>query len=657
MAGGLYYPGQPFPGESGNTYAAGGPLGTIDFIGNSDLVVQGQIRGIAPERRYLYKIYDQDDNFLGIWTDVVSDFTYSQEINSAGSAITVTLARNSDSKAPEYEILVDDSDDPIVTDDTVELSMETETRAPIGASTTVDLNLNVRIYEFTESADDVEGDLVFTGYISRFKSQYGLTENTEVTIFSYGADLDNWLLTQDIDEDGTTVENTRVAYLSEDPSDIVRDILDKFTDDGGVIDYDGSSIDDTGTVVSYYYNMNTGLEALKKALELAPTDWYFYCDLATNLFHFHPRPSTPDHYFYLGKHIYNFALERSMEDIVNDVVFTGGKKTEVLKDNFFGADDTTLQDHIGDVNATWSKHVAAATGSIVLDQNRIRSDSTNEVIYVAGATTASNDYTVSADIRIFTVAAPLELLVRVNEAALTYYMGRIDASGNAQIYKVVSGSATQLGSVSVSPSINTTYPLEFSVQGSRLTLKFNRNTVLDVTDSDIPFGQKIGIRSASTAATGSTGMHLNNIRVTEPGGSFPEVFKRYRNTTSIDDYRRGLLKIQDNRVTDPESADIIAETEINRNKDPRFTSSITISSATYDTKSIKLGDLVGFRNFGNFVDTLEMQIVRIDYSPHQVVLQLDTLLPSVPKRLEDIKRNLAQSDVADNPDAPESETV
>jgi len=815
-------------------------IGFASLIGGSNIVIEGRTSGLSTNRTYLYKVYSPSGNFLGIWDDVASDFGYSQEINSAGSAITVVLGRNSDTRAVQYDSLANDSSDPLITDDENELAAELSSSSALGAGTTVDLNLDVKIYEFSDRTTDLAGDLVFTGFIARYKSQYGETENTEVTLFSYGADLDNWLLT-----DGTTDGNTRVPYTAIDPSDIVKDILDKFTTDtdfAGLIDYapqqtdvvtnyitnpsfegnaatgwtgggtpnqsasivttpvqsgtyarrisgtgpaavtytqmtltvgvtyyvkgwirtdtaqtvyvghtsggttnsftdlgislpanvwtafefsfvasntntyigvratttstnvyydnigcfnadvpyfDGNTTDvapvtyawtgttyqststkttitavesvtDTGTTVNYTFNVNTGLEALKKCLELAPTDWFFYTDLATNAFHFHPRAEDPEHLFYLGRDVFSLNLEKSMEDIVNDVVFTGGKPSTVLRDTFSDSTTTSLASHNGDDGTIWALHEDANTGEMVIDGNRVRNNSGNESIYIAGTTADSNDYTVSADLRIQTVANMIELLARLKPTEKTYYAARINNSGNPNLYKSVNGTPTSLGTNTDITLVGaTTNRLELVVSGNRISFKVNGTTAVDVTDTSIPLGGGIGIRSDGSggAATASTGMQLNNFKVEQTSSAGVSVFLRYKDTDSMDDFRRGLTKIQDNRVTLEASADLLAASEINRNRDPRYTSSITISSATYDIRDIKLGDVIGFRNFGNFIDTIQMQVVRIDYTPDSVTLQLDTLLPSVPKRIEDIKRNLNQSEVEETPDAPEEGTI
>jgi hypothetical protein len=407
-------------------------------------------------KQFEYKIYDPaTGDFLGRWDDVVSEFAYSQEINSAGSAIDIVLARNSDSLVRAFNPLATDSLDPIITDGSDEIAAEVTTANAIGPGTTVDLNLDVKVYVFPEGGEDIEGTLIFTGYISKYVTRYGREENTIVTLFSYGAELDNWVL-----ED---TGDTRVPYLSQDPSVILKDALDKFNAAGGIPSYDqgATTVDTTGTTVSYTFNVNTMLEVIKKCLELAPTDWYWYYDMALNNVHFHEKSGTAHHTFVLGKHILELNLEKYIEDITNLVYFTGG--------------DT--------------------------------------------------------------------------------------------------GGGTNL-------------------------------------------------------------------------------FKKYTDATSISDFRRGLQRVNDNRVTLEASADIIVDSLIDRGKEPRYRSSIRIADKVYDIETIKLGQIVQFRNFGNYVDTVKMQIVRIDYHPDYVQLQLDTLLPSVPKRLEDVKRNLNLQETQSNPDAP-----
>jgi hypothetical protein len=117
---------------------------------------------------------------------------------------------------------------------------------------------------------------------------------------------------------------TYAEYLSIDPSDIIKLIVDKYASLGGNVSYSDNSIDMTNTEVTYTFNVNTLLEGISKCVELAPKDWYWYLDYGTNLVHFHLKHETPDHIFSLEKDIIDAKFEKRIEDIVNTVYFTGG---------------------------------------------------------------------------------------------------------------------------------------------------------------------------------------------------------------------------------------------------------------------------------------------------------------------------------------------
>ncbi len=821
----------------------------IIFSGGSQMLVSGTINPLAITKTYQYKIYDTNWNFLGVWDDVVSNFGYSQEINTAGSAINVTLARNSDTGSTTYDVIANDAGDPLITDDGTTIAAETETLNAIGPGTNVDLNLNVKIYEFSSNNLTISGDLVFTGYISMYTSQYGSTENTVVSIFSYGADLDNYLLMDGL--------NTRVPYLSMDPSNILRNSLSKFNTDGGIVTYsnatlatrtnlvqnpsfevafsdvtgygaatvtrdttefrtgaysakvttsglglrglrvtsyinvtvgntytlsayikcpagqmvyleiggynasssytegdyfgftnnsggwerismewqmadptttkakfwiyneddaqdapifyvddimfeasdtlqpyfsgataDSTGVDnawtgtanaststqtytfseatiaDTGTLVSYTFNANTMLEVIKKCLELAPTDWFFYTDLATNKLYFQPRPSTPKHLFYLGKHILGLSLEKTMEGITNDVLFTGGTPNFVVSDTFNGTAGTPLVGRTGEVGGAWYKHPSyTASGDFTLtgagSVGKIGLGNSESVVLNNSYNETTSDFDVSMDVTVITNQGEVGIIAAANTTAPYMILFQI-SGGVLSMHKMLNGTYTQLGgSVTVNPAAGV-YKMRFTRNGNTLTGYWAGGSKIQVDDADMmtPTTDKgFGIRTNLSATNSGTGYRVSEYRVKVVNDTnIPKVYKRYVDNTSIAQYRRGVERIQDNRVTYESSADVIVASLINRAKNPRYRSSITISGSTYDIRSIKLGDLVGFKNFGNFIDAManpvRMQVVRIDYTPNQVQLQLDTILPSVPKRLEDIKRNLNQEQVEDVPDAP-----
>ena len=117
---------------------------------------------------------------------------------------------------------------------------------------------------------------------------------------------------------------TKSVFNSYDPSQILKECITNYVQQNGSVNYSGSTIDMTGTAVSYTFNVNTTLEAINKCVELAPKNWYWYLDYGTNLVNFHQKNEDPDHTFTLDKDIIDAKFEKRIEDIVNTVYFTGG---------------------------------------------------------------------------------------------------------------------------------------------------------------------------------------------------------------------------------------------------------------------------------------------------------------------------------------------
>lgn len=561
---------------------------------------------------YIYKSFT-GGTYNGILDNVISEFDLTQEINTSGSQLEVELGIPLQDADPQLltDLLVTEDGDFIVSTDLENIIVGTDISIPgIPA-----LNDRIEVWEFTE--ENPVGRIVYNGFVSKWSSNYK-ENSTKITLLSYGVHLDNYLvqilpqesiaeqLTQDATEviygeyktptydriistsqtfvvpadtdvtgiylqmyklgsgtgsgliaqlqiiEGTptspgavlvtkqvlvTVDtidlvlfsfgsavsltqsetyhikitspfgsnlsetslmvvghNTAGGYVdgqryleqdisgittpggdlyfqllsatggvgnifnSYDPSNIVRELLDNYTSLGGLVSYDDDSVDDTLTTVSYTFKFTTYLEALKKCVELAPQNWWWFVDPSDDVVYFKPLAQEVDHKFLLGKHLSDLEIEYSLEDIVNTVYFSGG-------------------DTGGGVN-------------LVTNQS--------------------------------------------NEE-----------------------SAAQYGTWLKTPT--------------------------------------------------------------------------------------------DNRVTDETTANIISESLINQFKDPRFKTSITIPASVYDISTIKIGEIVGFGNFNSLIDSLQLQIMRLQYNGNAVMLDLAILPPSQSKRIEDIKRNLDKEQTKDNP--------
>lgn len=449
------------------------------------LLLGGEVRNIIlkdvdsiEEKRYLVKVYDPEGSFQDVWKDVISEPTFTQELNEIGSEMDLELARNSDSLGVSVEPLQTEAGTDITTEDGAPLLVSTKSKNQVGPGSSVVHNNRVDVWVFygsveplqTEDGEDIltedgeqilatigapNGRRIFTGFIADINSRYGNTETTLVKLISYGWDLEQYVVT---DGDGKTT----VSYFTDDPSDIAKDVIDKFvaqstSEQLTYTNRSPTSISTSGTSVSYDFRNNTYGDALRKIIELMPSNWYFYVDLGDNLVYYRQQSSTPQHIFFLGKHIKVLDLNSSIQDATNRTLVTGGGVPQLYR-----------------------------------------------------------DYTVA--------------------------------------------------------------PAQYT--------------------------------------------------------------------------RRKLRLYSDGRLESTVSADIIGDGINEENNKVKYRTAIEILSKQYDIESINVGDIVGFRNFGNYVDGLTMVVVGRTYTPDTVQLQLASKPPTINKRLEDIRRNLLVQENQNVPDEP-----
>lgn len=116
---------------------------------------------------------------------------------------------------------------------------------------------------------------------------------------------------------------TTLSQLSQDPADMLRLGLFIYQDiSGGSVTFTEASIDTCGFLTSYDFRGMTMLEFVKKIIELAPADWYFYVD-TSGVMQLHQRTGNPDSLLTLGKDVLSFEPSISFKDQINTVYFQG----------------------------------------------------------------------------------------------------------------------------------------------------------------------------------------------------------------------------------------------------------------------------------------------------------------------------------------------
>lgn len=166
------------------------------------------------------------------------------------------------------------------------------------------------------------------------------------------------------------------------------------------------------------------------------------------------------------------------------------------------------------------------------------------------------------------------------------------------------------------------------------------------------------------------------------GGGEPALYRKYSRPGSISQYGRYTKKIVDQRVTVPATADTLANKQLDEQEVPetRFRMVIIDNNGSdtnkgYNIESIKVGDVLRVKNlnFGKKTETLWDQavwgtdswdynlasiastgllITKTSYTPNSIEIETSSRFPIVAKRIEDINRNLVDTQAVNNPDAP-----
>lgn len=259
-------------------------------------------------KTFIFKVYNQDGKFLGVLNDVATDPAFDWSINSGLSELTFRLPRSIRSFGEGNIINYRNKVDVLVYDRDTELTVDTVQSFKWDGM------------KWDEGFWDEVGDFgwkLYSGFISKFTPSLDQSsEFVDVTCLGYGDELSRLMLE---DSNG----NTTIDYFSKDPSFIIRDIIEKQRSRGGTINFDSAEIDDTNYTVSYSFNTYLAKEALDKVIELSPNGWYYRVG-GNNVLTFKQISASADHTFFFDRDIISIQAEKSTENMVNVIYFTGG---------------------------------------------------------------------------------------------------------------------------------------------------------------------------------------------------------------------------------------------------------------------------------------------------------------------------------------------
>lgn len=241
---------------------------------------------------------------------------------------------------------------------------------------------------------------------------------------------------------------------------------------------------------------------------------------------------------------------------------------------------------------------------------------------------------------------------------------------------VMNDYATRAGNIAFSTA-------DLDATGLSLTASVNTNTIYEAIDKFLGFSPSgfyyyvdIALNRLKFKRTGKTadyilvrGRHIEELDLafsienvineerfsggTVSNGPPPlNLYRLYTDATSKALFGPRLNRKSDNRVTVNGTADAIGTSDIQQFKDEQYYTTVTILAKTMNITDIKLGQLVGTRGYQNYIDTMLLQITKIDYSPERAVLQLGTLPLRFNQGFEDVIRGLVAEQTVNNPSTP-----
>lgn len=588
------------------------------------------------DKTFTYDIFDKAHQFVGRWKDVATEPQFKKQINTGIVTLEAELARNELSLAVASDNLALENGELLLTEANEEILIDLTASTGFGAGTDADLNYEAEVRAYwgdfgellTEAGEPIltesdevilieqgapNGRMIYQGFLDEFYLDYGTSDDIVVSMTSHSDELANIML-ESYDSVYENVSGTAFGFYGIDgggPTDN-HVLYQRFTAASahnlrrvGLMLFQGW----TGTGVQATVQLWSGTPSSpttllgSATLELSPyiTKEYIFdfgidIALANGSSYFYQLTSNAAK---TGGNV-TYPVNWQYVSTGSDAYYLWGgpptlanpANTGFMYKNYYGGGATTV---------TYNSMSPSAMLKLAIDFARARGSRmtyTNQTIEPTGTV-------VSLTVKNNTV---LDFIDAVLKACPTDWYWWIDPATN-EVH------------LHTRPST----PKRFYTLRKDIN-KFKIKRSLKPVVNDVYFNG---------------------------GGSPTAVYVRRTDQLAISQWRRKLEKMSDTRVTDATTAAIFAQNEINRKKTPLYTATATVLAVRDEPiEDVQIGELVAFGGFGDFVDTIQLQYGTIDYSADSLDVAFGTLPPRVPKRIEDIRRNLDELETANLPSAP-----
>jgi hypothetical protein len=179
---------------------------------------------------------------------------------------------------------------------------------------------------------------------------------------------------------------------------------------------------------------------------------------------------------------------------------------------FTGANGTTLESYTPDVGGAFAKNTALPPNTAVLANNRLRPAGITAGFYYSSTTPVGAEYDVECDFYSVTPGNDGGIAARVDPTAGTGYLARSQGGSVWDLYKVVAGTFTLLGSFTQALGYATNYHVKLQIRNATKKVFVDGVEVISSSDNSISATGHPGFWM-SGADDNNAGVHFDNYTV------------------------------------------------------------------------------------------------------------------------------------------------
>jgi len=594
------------------------------------------------QKKIRYFIFDADDNYVREWRDVTTNLSLRTEVNKALYNIDLDLARNPFEEQSDITPWELEEGGDFFTDEEFDLILSLDSSASIGLGPGTDLqeNNNVKVKAFYGENENLLWEDGTVALTEDYRPFYIENDAIDKGYDIYSGFIQDW-------EANLGGNDTVGVYLMNDAEELNNIMLE--TDETIIID-NSAAIGEIGIAGvgwdDYYelaqtFTMTGGTTKVSRIGIMAKGGFENYPVYFTASLYEGSNPTSPG------------TLLATQKILVSNYV-------DYEEINFTFPNAITLtngQPYILILTNDWLSPVGGGRYPVYFQTNTAYSGG----IGYAKVASVGVFYNMSADICFKLWEAGLDTTVVFNS---------VDPSDIAR--SAIDFARSQGAKINyTAESIEDT--------GTEVSITFQTNTIAEVLEKVVelcPEGWywtydpgsnlyslkplSVTLRRKFTNKGDVINLRLRKSltklinQVYFSGGGEPALFRKTTDVNSRNQHRKALVKLSDSRVTDDDTAAILSQAQIDRFKEPVYIATVIIGAQHPEAiENIELGEKIGFLNYGNFIDNLELQISAATYNLDTVALDLGVILPRVTKRIEDIKRNLDIEQQKNNPVVPD----